>query len=185
MSDITPLAEIKPPDIIPVDELSIAPVIITSIMFLIVQHSETTNQQRISDRITMLLSVYASSSKKLIRIMPRMADKLRNEYDELVNHISPKSVRRVKVVLCVFLAALALMHAIEATPWLDDWENLVQSLVPISLWMVVTMVVVVSSVMLVSSHDVAKYESKVDSLLDQLRIAQTINTTDDGRRQQT
>ena len=75
-------------------DLSLAPVVITSIMFAFVQYSETASQGRVSDKQRTLSSGGVYNSQKIGRLKTEVANELRRDYDILINKTSPRDAKK-------------------------------------------------------------------------------------------
>ena len=150
--------------------VSLASVVITSIMFAFVQYSETASKDRVDETKKRLSDANVYGADKAGRLNPEMQQHLRRRYDTLINHRTPR-MKILKGVLYGLLTLLALTHAANAQgPLVEEQhqqalEELIPKLVAVSWWLVVTMVAVAGGRMLMAAVQVTQFVRKVDELL--------------------
>ena len=144
--------------------MSLASVVITSVVFAFLQYSEIATKERVEE----LKKTLADSD-----IYGYEDASLRLRYDPLINYAIGKTPY-LKGVLYALLVALTLLHALHAQDLTEgllkdvlDQEKL-DHLVSYSWWPVSGMVVVAGVRMLWAAIQVSKFRAKVESFMTYL-----------------
>ena len=162
--------------------MSLASVVIISIMFAFVQYFESTIQRRIEDAKTRLSDSDVYQSGQMNKIETTTGNEIRNTYDTLINHKGMET-GKVKGVLYCVLVILALLHAGDSLSsvasvlpdTLKEWTGeAVAVLTPLSWFPAIIMVVLTGVLMWRALRKVGTFENKVVGLLSQLQIVAAI-----------
>ena len=162
--------------------MSLASVVITSIMFAVVQYFESTNRTRIGNAKQRLSDNDLYQSPKLDRVDTTTASALRQEYDRLINPTSAE-MGLEKGILYGILGVLALIHAANAVVFPESFDTDMRDAIEktigwASRWSWAPVIIMIGETgvrMLRSIRKVAKYEAEVEKLLGNLKIVESIN----------